>query len=269
VSQISLGQYSDLFGKTDAFPAEHSKDGQRRVEIVEGANIRIIASLENLGPDRPVACNTSFTSSFASIQNLPCEPLFKDTGSGHIERFAHATLFGTGPQPGRFTPSVSVDVSSIDAFDPNPANSTKTKSFVAVPAPKDEPRINRVGPANASGGLQGARGSSADRANPAATGATAAPIKRVEVAIIDVSRAGQCRWLRSLGGGFTRLRPSDSCDAPVWLPAHGTERWQLSLMRRLSRGRYGFLARDIDAKGRTSALFSTAKRTQAQLVVEK
>ncbi|HWH43736.1 MAG TPA: NHL repeat-containing protein [Thermoleophilaceae bacterium] len=73
-------------------------------------------------------------------------------------------------------------------------------------------------------------------------------VGRVEFAVARVS-GRRCAWYT--GKGF-RAGP---CDAPVWLPASGRERWSARVRLR-GRGRFRLLSRAHQAGGATEAVFN-------------
>jgi hypothetical protein len=168
---------------------------------------------------------------------------------------------------------LTAQVVASDASELSPGDSEEQTSagFFSLQSVRDfgkHPDITGTGAEGVVGVLLGSGGNqhSADDAG-VHHARTAAPIKRVEVAIMQVS-TGTCRWVRSLGARFTPKRSTASCDAPAWLPARGTDHWKLEFARRLPKGRYDILARAVDARGHASSTFSRRAHTESVLTVK-
>ncbi|MHB8735780.1 MAG: putative Ig domain-containing protein [Terriglobales bacterium] len=124
----------------------------------------------------------------------------------------------------------------------------------------------------------GAGGKAADTAVAAALTPSQLALERlklVQVAIRRVLPHGpKCEWLASPGGGFESVTPNTvlpkllgTCNAPIWLNAHGINHWKLRLTRRLPRGQYIAIAHAVDQAGVADDVFSIAKDNEIRFTV--
>ena len=91
---------------------------------------------------------------------------------------------------------------------------------------------------------QGLRGDDLDRRQ----------VARVEVAISRKAGKKKCRFVQANG----KLTKARSCKKPVFVRAKGTNRWSLSLKRKLPRGKYTIQVRARDAAGNRQSKTSQA-----------
>jgi hypothetical protein len=243
-------------------------------DVTAGDLLYVSGAIANHGPDDACAQLAIKSPALTEISHV-FEPSVARCLSGFALKSrtdaVYYTLQAFVDEPGGLTggnTTATVEITALNASDPVPANNTTyPTSFKVRPRAHDAPVIKQVGVESVLGDLgHVVFPASGDTAGLAAARSPAA-ITRVEVAILNLSRPKQCRWVKGLKIGFTPERATTACDRPVWLRAQGTKHWKLQLKRPLPRGRYVVLARAIDANGNHSSVFSGKGRTQARLTV--
>ena len=100
-------------------------------------------------------------------------------------------------------------------------------------------------------------------------GAASKTGRRVQAVSIAIRQLGsRCRWLAASGRIRSVSASAKTCAAhPIWLRAHGTRRWSLTLPRALAPGRYVVQSRATIAAGFSEGRFSSRDGNQRTLRV--